>query len=82
MPSVLDTTLIDEVIKVTNEESIDLARRLPGRTVDLGDVVAGALDLGGQRPRTGVGFAASGTSAMLSGMTRRNSETPGYTPKA
>ena len=30
-------------------------RRLLGRPVDLGDVVAGALDLGGQRPRTGVG---------------------------
>jgi cysteine synthase A len=29
VPSVLDTRLIDEVVKVTNEESIALARRLP-----------------------------------------------------
>ena len=29
VPSVLDTSLIDEIIQVTNEESIALARRLP-----------------------------------------------------
>jgi cysteine synthase A len=29
VPGVLDTALIDEVIQVTNDESIDLARRLP-----------------------------------------------------
>ena len=29
MPSVLDTGLVDEVIQVTNDESIALARRLP-----------------------------------------------------
>ncbi len=29
VPSVLDTKLIDEIIQVTNEESIEMARRLP-----------------------------------------------------
>ena len=29
MPSILDTKLIDEVIQVTNDESIEMARRLP-----------------------------------------------------
>ncbi len=29
MPGVLDTKLVDEIVQVTNDESIDLARRLP-----------------------------------------------------
>ncbi len=29
VPSILDTKLIDEVVQVTNDESIDMARRLP-----------------------------------------------------
>jgi len=29
VPSILDTKLIDEVIQVTNDESIEMARRLP-----------------------------------------------------
>ncbi len=29
VPGVLDTTLVDEVIQVTNEESVEMARRLP-----------------------------------------------------
>jgi hypothetical protein len=32
----------------------DLDRGLLSRAIDIGDVVAGALDLGGQRPRTGM----------------------------
>jgi cysteine synthase A len=48
VPSVLDTHLVDEVIQVTNDESIELARRLPREEglfvgISSGAAVAAAL---------------------------------------
>ena len=48
IPSILDTTLIDEVIQVTNDESIEMARRMPKEEglfmgISSGAAVVGAL---------------------------------------